>query len=158
MQELTLEAMRAWRAFLEAHSRVTGLLAAELEDGAGLQLGWYDVLVQLSEAQGNRLRMTDLANAVLLSKSGLTRLVDRMCATGLVNRVPDPDDRRGTFVELTAAGDQRLREAAPLHLRGITDHFAAHLTDDELAAVTHAMRKLLAGLAAEKADGAQQGA
>ncbi|MBA4179966.1 MAG: MarR family transcriptional regulator [Anaerolinea sp.] len=127
--------MRAWRAFLEAHSRLTTRLGDELEAETGLPLSWYDVLVHLAEATGNRLRMTDLAGAVLLSKSGLTRLVDRLCAAGLVARCPDPDDRRGTFVELTEAGRNRLRAASPVHLRGIEEHFGRHFTGPEATAL-----------------------
>jgi DNA-binding MarR family transcriptional regulator len=123
--------MRAWRSFLEAHARVTDALAAELEAETSLPLTWYDVLVQLSEADDNRLRMQDLARAVLLSKSGLTRLVDRMTADGLVTREPCLDDRRGTFVCLSPAGRERLDGASPVHLRGIAEHFTSHLNEQE---------------------------
>ncbi|MBK8561612.1 MAG: MarR family transcriptional regulator [Dehalococcoidia bacterium] len=87
--------MAAWRTFLTAHARVTALLEDELQRERELPLTWYDVLLHLREAPERRLRMTELAAAVLLSKSGLTRLVDRMYAAGLVNRSPDGDDRRG---------------------------------------------------------------
>src|SRR5512134_3413797 len=99
--EISPERMAAWRTFLVAHARVTDVLASELEAEGGLPLTWYDVLVQLSEAPDNRLRMQELARAVLLSKSGLTRLVDRMTSGGLVTREPCLDDRRGTFVCLS---------------------------------------------------------
>ena len=122
--------MAAWRAFLTAHARVTELLESDLQRERGLPLAWYDVLVQLSEAADHKLRMTDLAGAVLLSKSGLTRLVDRMCAAGLVDREPDASDRRGRWVSLTPAGRTRLRSAAPTHLRGVAEHFTAHLTPE----------------------------
>jgi DNA-binding MarR family transcriptional regulator len=131
MTEISQARMRAWRAFLVAHARVTDTLAAELEAETGLPLTWYDVLVQLSEAEDNRLRMQDLARAVLLSKSGLTRLVDRMAADGLVTREPCLDDRRGTFVCLSPAGRRRLDGASPIHLRGISQHFTSHLTEAE---------------------------
>ena len=121
--------MRAWRTFLEAHARVTARLGDELERETGLPLTWYDVLVHLIEAPAGRLRMSELAEAVLLSKSGLTRLVDRMCGAGLVSRCPDPGDRRGTFVELCEAGRNRLRAASPVHLRGIQEHFARYYTE-----------------------------
>lgn len=123
--------MSAWRSFLVAHARVTDTLAAELEAETGLPLTWYDVLVQLTEAPEHRLRMQELAHAVLLSKSGLTRLVDRMAAAGLVTREPCLDDRRGTFVCLAKAGTDRLDGASPVHLRGIAEHFTAHLSEPE---------------------------
>jgi DNA-binding MarR family transcriptional regulator len=122
--------MAAWRAFLTAHARVTELLEAELQRDRDLPLSWYDVLVQLSEAEDQKLRMTELAGAVLLSKSGLTRLVDRMCAEGLVGRTPDESDRRGRWVSLTPKGRTRLRTAAPTHLRGVAEHFTSHLTPE----------------------------
>ena len=127
--------MRAWRAFLEAHARVTELLESELQREKNLSLAWYDVLVQLQEADGHRLRMTELAQRVLLSKSGLTRLVDRMCAVGFVRRTPDKEDRRGRWVCLTQAGDARLSDAAETHIRGVHAHFADRLTDAEALAV-----------------------
>ena len=78
--------MRAWRLFLEVHARVVNRLELELRDETGMPLTWYDVLVQLSEAPGHKLRMQELARRVLISKSGLTRLVDRLCAAGYVER------------------------------------------------------------------------
>lgn len=140
--------MRAWHAFLVAHARITAQLSAELEHETGLPLTWYDVLVQLSEAPAARLRMTDLAAAVLLSKSGLTRLVDRMCAAGLVTRCSDPADGRGTYVELTQAGDHRLREAAPVHLRGVQQHFGEYIRTDEAEVLERALGRALDSLAA----------
>ena len=123
--------MAAWRGFLTAHARVVGLLEEELERERDLPLSWYDVLVQLQEADGHRLRMTDLAGAVLLSKSGLTRLVDRMCDAGLVERCADPADRRGRWVNLTDAGHSRLRDAATVHLRGVREHFTGLLSAED---------------------------
>jgi DNA-binding MarR family transcriptional regulator len=138
MTEISQARMRAWRAFLVAHARVTDTLATELEAETKLPLTWYDVLVQLSEADENKLRMQDLARAVLLSKSGLTRLVDRMASEGLVTREPCLDDRRGTFVCLSPAGRNRLDGASPTHLRGIAEHFTSYLTEAE-AKTLHAL-------------------
>lgn len=131
--------MAAWRAFLEAHARVTERLEQELQEEHGLSLPWYDVLVQLNEVPDRRLRMTELAGSVLLSKSGLTRLVDRMLSAGLVDREADPSDRRGIYVCLTNAGFERLRDAAPTHLRGIERHFTSNLTQDEAIMIADAL-------------------
>ena len=136
--------MRAWRAFLEAHARVTDLLEAELQAEKSLSLAWYDVLVQLQEAGGQRLRMTDLAQRVLLSKSGLTRLVDRMCAVGLVQRTQDREDRRGRWVCLTPAGDARLADAADTHIRGVHEHFADRLSAEDAATVERVLCEIAA--------------
>jgi DNA-binding MarR family transcriptional regulator len=123
--------LAAWRAFLEAHAHTTELLARELKEAEDLPLPWYDVLVQLQEADGYRLRMQELADRVLLSKSGLTRLIDRMERAGLVTRAACPDDRRGTYAELTPPGLETLRRTAPTHLRGVREHFAELVSDEE---------------------------
>jgi len=135
--------MQAWRTFLTAHARLTDVLERELERERRLPLGWYDVLVQLSEAEEWRLRMNDLARAVLLSRAGLTRLVDRMVAAGLVERVPCEDDRRGTFVVCTEMGRDALDAASPVHLAGIERHFARYLTDDEARVIRDALQRVL---------------
>jgi DNA-binding MarR family transcriptional regulator len=121
-----------WRDFLRAHATITRELERELMSEAGMPLAWYDVLLQLVEAPHHRLRMAELADRVLLSRSGLTRLIDRLQAEGLVRREPSPNDARGTFTVLTPAGFDRLRRAAPVHLAGIQAHWMAHFSDDEL--------------------------
>jgi DNA-binding MarR family transcriptional regulator len=141
--------LAAWRTFLEAHARVTDALQQELEAEKGLALTWYDVLVQLERAPGRRLRMSELAGAVLLSKSGLTRLVDRMANEGLVERCADPADRRATFVSLSPAGLDRLRDAAPVHLRGIQEHFAAHMAPAEAVRIRAVLERMVAALASD---------
>jgi DNA-binding MarR family transcriptional regulator len=121
-----------WRNFLRAHATVTRELERELAAQAGLPLAWYDVLLQLAEAPGRRLRMAELADRVLLSRSGLTRLIDRLQGEGLVRRERSTDDARGTFTVMTPAGLDRLRAAAPVHLGGIRDHWLVHFSDDDL--------------------------
>jgi DNA-binding MarR family transcriptional regulator len=135
--------MAAWRAFLTAHARITDVLTRELREQVGLPLTWYDVLVQLSEADEHRLRMQELAGRVLLSKSGLTRLIDRMEQDGLVTRYPCEDDRRGTWAQMTEHGYDVIRRSAPAHLAGIREHFADALDDDEADAVATALRRVL---------------
>jgi DNA-binding MarR family transcriptional regulator len=134
--------MSSWRSFLRAHATITKTLEAELEVEQQLSLAAYDVLVQLSEAPGHRLRMTELADAVLLSRSGVTRLVDRLEKVGLVERSRVVDDGRGVAAELTEQGLNRLRTAATTHLRGIRRHFAEHLDESDLADLERVSRKL----------------
>jgi DNA-binding MarR family transcriptional regulator len=122
--------LAAWVAFLRAHSRLTRVLDAELRDEAGLLLSWYDVLVQL-HAAGDRMRMSELAQSLLLSRSATSRLVDRVERAGYVRREVVEDDARGREVILTDEGLAMLRSAAQVHLRGIAEHFAAHVSDDE---------------------------
>ena len=134
----------AWRSFLRAHAVLTDTLDRELQAERSLPLAWYDVLVTLAAADDGRLRMRDLADEVMLSRSGLTRLVDRMATAGLVSRQPDPDDRRGTLACLTDAGMQTLRRAAPVHLRGIEEHFARHLSEREAEVLAAALQRVSA--------------
>lgn len=152
-QSIDPRRLRAWRLFLETHARVIEVLEDELQREHDLALTWYDVLVQLSEAPDQRLRMQDLAGAVLLSKSGLTRLIDRMEAAGLVTRRDCADDRRGTFAVLTPAGRQRLREAAPTHLRGIREHFTGLLSDEEIGALRAGLGRIVERHARQPAAG-----
>ena len=140
--EVATPQLAAWRALLEAHAATTDVLARELREETGLPLAWYDVLLQLNEAPDRRLRMQELAHAVLLSKSGLTRLVDRMEQAGYVERSACPSDRRGTFAALTTLGRQRLREAAPTHLRGIQEHVGSLFDDDEAAVLERLLRRI----------------
>jgi DNA-binding MarR family transcriptional regulator len=138
--------MAAWKAFLTAHARITDQLARELRDTEGFPLTWYDVLVQLSEADGHRLRMQELAERVLLSKSGLTRLIDRMEREGYVERSPCPDDRRGTFATMTDAGYERIRRTAPTHLAGVREHFTDLLDEDEARVLARTLDRVVARL------------
>ncbi len=135
--------LEAWRTFLRAHARVIEVLEGELKAAEDLPLTWYDVLVQLQEAPGHRLRMQELADAVLLSKSGLTRLVDRMEQAGLVSRRRCTDDRRGTFAELTDAGMQRLRTTAPSHLEGVQRYFTSLMDEQEAATLTSLLQRVI---------------
>jgi DNA-binding MarR family transcriptional regulator len=135
----------AWRAFLRAHASVVRKLERDLVNETGMPLGWYDVLVQLAEAPGRRLRMADLADKVLLSRSGLTRLIDRMETDGLVTREPYPGDARGLYTVLTPLGYEKLRAASPTHLAGVHSYWLSKFSDREL----HDLHMLLGRLAPE---------
>jgi DNA-binding MarR family transcriptional regulator len=134
------ESLELWEDLVRAHSAILNRLEEEMETEQGLPLRWYEV--QLSRAPGGRLRMQDLAQISLQSKSGLSRLVDRMEGAGLVTRESCPSDRRGVLAAITPAGRRRFRRAAPLHVRGIERHFGRHLAP----AGSDALRSLLACL------------
>ena len=136
----------AWRGMLITHNRVIAALDDELEREHGLALGSYEVLLQLAEAPDRSLRMGTLADHLLLSRSGLTRLVDRLVTRGLVERHSCEDDRRGTYARLTAAGLERFEEARPTHLRGVRQHFLGRLTDEELDGLTQTWARVLGPL------------
>ncbi len=135
------ERLAVWRAFLEAHASLTHQLEQELEEERGLPLTWYGVLLHLHEA-GGQLRMNELAERVLLHKSSLTRAVDRMEEAGLVERIACPSDGRSRYAVITEEGRRTLRWAAPVHLRGVQRHFASHLTDSDVVALTRVFAKL----------------
>ena len=137
--------LAAWSTFLRAHARVVRELERELQAGQDLALTDYDVLVQLAAATERRLRMSELADRLLLSRSGITRLVDRLVADGLVERVMCESDRRGQWAALTDAGRDRMRRAAPTHLRGVATHFLDRLSADDLAS----LERMLAGVVDE---------
>jgi DNA-binding MarR family transcriptional regulator len=142
--------LAAWRLLLEAHASVTDLLEREMVADRGLPLNRYDVLLNLAEAPGGRLRMQELSESVLLSKSGLSRLVDRMVEAGLVRRERCEADRRGWYAVLTDQGRSALRRAAPTHLRGIQEHFAGHLDAEEVRVFAVALGRVVAAARARQ--------
>jgi DNA-binding MarR family transcriptional regulator len=133
----------AWRMLLTAHAATIATLSAEMEEAHGIPLGWYEVLLYLHDAPQRRLRMHELADSLLLSRSAATRFVDRMQEAGLVERDTDPSDRRGTLVAMTRDGRRVFSKAAPTHLAGIRRHFTDHLDTDEAEVIAGAMRKVL---------------
>ncbi|MFL6141030.1 MAG: MarR family winged helix-turn-helix transcriptional regulator [Labedaea sp.] len=134
--------LHAWRTFLTAHARVLRSLETELQAEQRLSLVSYDVLVQLAEAPQRRLRMAELADRVLLSRSGVTRLVDRLERAGLVSRRRVAADGRGVIAELTADGLERLRTASGTHLAGIARHFVARFPSTDLARLAELCARL----------------
>lgn len=141
-QTLTSEQLEAWRLLLEAHAALSRTLEHELMEERKLPLTWYDVLVQLEEA-GGTLRMHELADRLLLSRSATTRFVERLEKRELIERRACPDDRRGTHVILTTVGMDVLRNASPVHLAGVEEHFANRLTDADTRALIKALGKLV---------------
>ena len=139
------ERLAAWQQFLRAHAVVTQALESELMRAQDLPLAWYDVLVTLNDVPRGRLRMQELAARVMFSRSGLTRLVDRMVQAGLLAREPSPGDRRGMFAVITPDGRKRLRAASGVHLRGVYEHFARHLDDRDVACLRDALGRVLTG-------------
>jgi DNA-binding MarR family transcriptional regulator len=126
----------AWRGLLRAHTTLVKALDAELEEHHGMPLSSYEVLMVLWFAPDRRLRMSDLAAQVLLSRSGVTRLVDRLEKDGLLERVTCSSDGRGCFASLTDEGAQTLESMRPTHLAGVRANFVAHFSDDELGLLT----------------------
>ena len=140
------DALEPWKRFLQAHAAVIEALEHDLRERLDLPLTWYEVLLHLDRAPEGRLRMTELAESLLLSKSGVTRLVDRMEAAGLVERGVCSSDRRGSFAVITSRGRSFQRKAAPIHARGVEELFLSRLNATERRALTTGFGKVLAGL------------
>jgi DNA-binding MarR family transcriptional regulator len=128
-----------WRAFLLAHTRVSRRLDEELRLEHDLSIAEYDTLLTLAQAPGRRMRMGPLAEEVILSKSGVTRLIDRLVGDELVERSACLADARGAEAVLTERGLARLREASPTHLRGISEHFLDLLEGADLEVIERTM-------------------
>ena len=135
---------RVWRTFLTAHAAVIDRIERELAEKEVLPLGHYDVLLALAEAPERRLRMHELARDVVLSRSGLTRLVDRLEKAGLLRRERCDDDRRGCYAALTSDGMEALRRAWPVYSRGIAEHFGRYLDDGEVRVLEASLGRVLA--------------
>ena len=137
------ERLRAWRLFFESALALVDVLDAELERDAGIPLRWYDVLVKLEETPDG-LRMNELAERILYSKSGFTRVVDRLEEAGLVRRVRPANDRRSILVLLTDEGRTTMERARRHHRHAIEQHFSRHLSDTDVKALTRALEKVSA--------------
>jgi DNA-binding MarR family transcriptional regulator len=134
--------LEAWSSLLRAHATLVRRLEVDLAQATGLALADFDVLAQLANA-GGELRMTELADRALISRSGMTRRVARLVDERLVRRANADSDRRGVVVSLTDRGVARLTETAPVHLRGVAELFVAQLDQQELAALKSALDKVI---------------
>src|SRR3954466_4683437 len=135
------EQLRAWRLYFESALALVDVLDAELERDAGITLPWYDLLIHLEE-EPDGLRMNELAERILYSKSGFTRVVDRMEEAGLVRRVRPENDRRSILVVLTDEGRTTMEQARGHHRHAIEQHFSSHLADTDIKTLTRALEKL----------------
>ena len=132
----------AWRALLRAQAGALRAIEDDLARARVVPLGWYDVLLELNAAPERRMRMSELAEHVVLSRTRVSRLVDELVRAGLVERRPDPNDGRASFAALTPTGRSELRKAAPLYLDGIERHFTSLLDGRERKLLTTALQKV----------------
>jgi DNA-binding MarR family transcriptional regulator len=136
----------AWRAFINAHAAIINHIEQALEAEGKIPLSSYDVLVALNSAPQKRLRMHELADKVVLSRSGLTRLVDRLEKEGFLCRErpssTSGEDRRGAYAVLTDAGIEALRQAWPIYAHGIQQYFAGQLSPEEIELITAAFGRV----------------
>lgn len=139
-----------WRAMLQAQAAVVDKLEAEMNEEVGLPLAWYEVLLMLEESPTGRLRMHQLAELLVLSRSAITRFVDRMVKADLVERLACDSDGRGFELAMTDGGRRLFRRAGRVHLRGIREHFGAHVEPDEAAVIEAAMLRVRAAQMAQR--------
>jgi len=146
MVEVPSEEQRlTWRSFPECHSAVIKALETESMEDQGLSLTWYDVLSHLSEASESRLQHQAPAGFLLLSRSGVSRLVDRMAKVGLVRLESSPEDCRASYVVMTHQGWDALDRASPGHVRGIVEHFTRYLDSENASALRKFFSMVLQG-------------
>lgn len=148
---LNEEQQQYWRAWLAANTLLLDAFSRDLQESHGLTMADYEILVRLSESPDRRMRMSDLAEATLSSRSRLSHQIDRMERAGHVERMPCTDDKRGYFAVLTPAGWDTLVAAAPCHVGSVRDRIVDVLTPEEFAALGKASKRLLDHLGAEPA-------
>lgn len=145
------EQQRNWRAWLAANTLLLDAFSRDLQEAHGLTMADYEILVRLSESADRRMRMSDLAEATLSSRSRLSHQIDRMERAGLVERMPCTDDKRGYFAALTPEGWDTLVKAAPSHVDSVRSRIVDVLSPEEFAALGRASKRLLDHLGAEPA-------
>ena len=148
------ERMAAWEGLIRTVGALLKTFDEELQESEKLPLSWYEVLLRLDDAPEKRIRMRDLAGLIVLSRSGLTRLIDRMGSAGLVDREPSKEDRRGYYAVLTEEGRRVLGRARPIHHRGIHEHFTKHLAGRDVKALAAIVAKVRRGNQLQEAGGA----
>jgi DNA-binding MarR family transcriptional regulator len=142
-EKLSETHLKAWRLFITNHARIIQQIDADLAAAGQISLGWYDVLIELYEAPERRLRMNEVAERVVLSRSGLTRLVDRLEEKAFLHRETDPNDRRGFFLYITEEGIAAMRAAWPVYAQGIQAYFAESFSAEEAALLGKLFSRLL---------------
>jgi DNA-binding MarR family transcriptional regulator len=152
MERVTDAELAAWRAFIKAHARIIERIEQDLDAQKRVPLTTYDVLIALFEAPEKKLRFKELTGKIILTKSGITRLVDRLEKEGLIVREKDEQDRRGLYAVLTPAGESELRKAWPVYARGIKNYFASALSEDEVEAIRSAMENIRRGIDEKSTD------
>jgi DNA-binding MarR family transcriptional regulator len=135
-------ALEAWRSYLQSHASILRELDAQLVAEHGLTTRDYEVLLYLAQAEDRRLAMSALAERTMLTRSGITRLVDGLVASGLIERIACPEDARISYASLTDAGYEKLRQAGGTHIASIRRMFLAHFSAEEIAQLAALLGRL----------------
>ncbi|KAA1424232.1 MarR family winged helix-turn-helix transcriptional regulator [Nocardioides antri] len=139
---MAVDPVAAWAGLLRTHAAVVPKLERALVP-TGLPLTWYDVLLVTNAAPDRRLRMSELGRQAVVSRERVSRVVTELESAGLVERQPNPDDKRSSFAAITPEGRRRLRQAAPVYLEAVREHYLAHLTDSEVKVLARALGKVV---------------
>jgi len=137
------EGIAAWSAFLRAHAALVPAIDAELRRTTGLPLSWYDVLLELNASPHRRLRMQELGQQAVISRTRASRVVDELVAAGYVRRQPNPDDKRSSFASMTDDGRRVFRRAAPKYLDAVRRQFSGRLSSSQLRVIRDALEMIL---------------
>jgi len=137
------EGVAAWSAFVRAHAAVVPAIDTELRRATGLPLSWYDVLLELNAAPHRRLRMQDLGQRAVISRTRVSRVVDELVGVGYVRREPNPDDRRSSFATMTDDGRRIFRRAAPRYLDAVQRRFSARLSPAQVRVIRESLEAIL---------------
>jgi DNA-binding MarR family transcriptional regulator len=140
--------LSAWSALLRLHAALVPVIDAELTEATRIPLSWYDVMLELNAAEGRRLRMSELGEVAVLSRTRVSRVVDELERAWYVSRVPNPDDRRSSFAQLTPAGRSAFRSAAPVYMQSIRSHLGALLSTREAATLRRLLESATAATSA----------
>lgn len=143
-QPLTESELQMWLTLMRGMAIVNRRLAQEMQQEHGCHISWYDVLVRLLHAPGQQMTMSELADSVVMSAGGLTRLLDRMVEEGLIERVLDPEDRRLVYARLTGTGRERAAELMQGHQQRIKEYVVQHLSEEEVGMMHKAFERILA--------------
>ncbi|MFK7697120.1 MarR family winged helix-turn-helix transcriptional regulator [Paenibacillus sp. HJGM_3] len=155
-ERLSDSELTAWRMFIKSYSKIIEQIEHDLSENKRVPLGTYDVLIALFEAPDKKLRLQQLLDKVVLTKSGITRLADRLEREGLIRREVSETDRRGFYAVLTEEGEQQLRRAWPIYARGIKQYFAAPLSEDDIAVIGRALQNIHRNMEAVRAQGTDE--
>jgi DNA-binding MarR family transcriptional regulator len=140
---MTPDPVAAWRAVLLAQGRAMRSIERDLAAAGEISLTWYDVLLELNAAPDRRLRMQELGLRAVVSRTRVSRIVTELESAGLVERVPDPEDGRATLATITPAGRTALKQAAPVYLAGIHQHFTRHLNVSQQRAIANGLQRVI---------------
>lgn len=146
MEKVTDSELAAWRSFLKTHAQIIEFIERDLAEERRVPLTSYDVLIVLFEAPDRKLRLGELTKKLVLTKSGLTRMADRLEKEGLIVRIKSEQDRRGAFAVLTSAGEEQLRKAWPIYARGIKQYFTAGVSEEDLLHLKNTLDAIQEGM------------